>query len=741
MSAGSVLRLSERSALSNNQIISHVVGKKGKTKSSKKLRSFGAAGFVTVALAMVAVFFGSGSMIPSIISEKLTEETDIQYADMVESKKIVIQQALKTGNLPDDTTAILKSRGVLVGYLDENGNFVENNKSGRESALKINDEIVLADDFINKVSSDASLYDAINSATYGRAAGYYDEEAQKVFREIGTSRNNFNSNSDFEKVLDSMAGSGSNININSVSTVQKIRKNSNGEEEIYYEQVENGDSANSDEEALAFIDAVRLKNTATSTLDSALNSADVLKVADTMSKEQRSSLFYALFMENISKMKAGDGNQSKINEAMSYLHTSVETEVLDVNTGEMVKISGTPLDSPSLYAMLADKKVDVEAVSGYSSDRILKTTKNVLGVSDEYSPISGTVASSGKKINGSVGRYVSGGEVASSDTLNLLEPVVKNSLVDNSYSTVKGINAGEFLVEGAVNVGKKLAKTSGATAGDALAISSYAKLNNTILAMDARVDRMNRSPFDITSKNTFLGSIIYKFATMSSGVSGIFSGVKTFSKAARSSVLALIPGTYADGDEGYLNTFGDCETYASIGAVGTAACSEIATFDTSTLDDPFNNEEFIQFVNSNTTLDDSGVRKINPGSDLANFIIYNNERKTPLGVIDGGILESLANETSSIPFASNILNMVNIFLESSEQDKRVASGATFVNSTSNPDWQKYKYAQRYVALARATSILRQYSSDETAYQNLEFFEGSENPVVAFLEQYYSVAAK
>ena len=81
--------------------------------------------------------------------------------------------------------------------------------------------------------------------------------------------------------------------------------------------------------------------------------------------------------------------------------------------------------------------------------------------------------------------------------------------------------------------------------------------------------------------------------------------------------------------------------------------------------------------------------------------------------------------------------MIRSFLGSSSQSKRIATGAAFVNSSSNSDWAKYKYAQRYISLARATSVLRQYSDDSTAYQNIEFFEGDENPVVAFLNEYYA----
>ena len=203
------------------------------------------------------------------------------------------------------------------------------------------------------------------------------------------------------------------------------------------------------------------------------------------------------------------------------------------------------------------------------------------------------------------------------------------------------------------------------------------------------------------------------------------------------SLISFLPSSYADSLGGYLTTFGDCETYATANnAVGSAQCSEIAVFDTSTLDDPFNNQGFIDFINNNTTLDNSGSRTINPGSDLAKFILYN-KRTAPLGVMDGGILESIQNDSSSVFFTSNILEMIKTWLNASEADKKIATGAIFVNSSQNKDWQTYKYAQRYMSLARATAVLKQYSSDPLAYNNIEFFEGNENPVVAFLENYYA----
>ena len=144
----------------------------------------------------------------------------------------------------------------------------------------------------------------------------------------------------------------------------------------------------------------------------------------------------------------------------------------------------------------------------------------------------------------------------------------------------------------------------------------------------------------------------------------------------------------------------------------------------------------MNFVEANTTLGSNGVRTINSGSALAQFIIYNNERLTPLGVMDGGILESLQKQSGSVPFLSNILSMIKTFLGASEEDKRMATGATFVNSSANPDWQTYKYAQRYVSLARATATLRQYAG-AGSYTSITYFEGEENPVAVFTRDYYA----
>ena len=717
----------------------------GKSKMKVKLASVGAVGFLTILIAVAALLFSSGNLIPTAFSQRLLEETDVQYADLVESKKLVIQQALRDGDIPGDTAEILKKRGFIVGYVGEDGQFVEANKAEQELAIQHGEEIITADDFITKMSTDTALYAAIQEATYDRAAAYYDESAMEVMDKIGTKRNNFSKSESFEETMKRVMGDGSSVNVSNVQLTTETKTDENGNKTTTQSVSEIGNSASSRGDASKFIEDVRLQNPANSAEESAMNAADALKVADQLSQEQRSSLFYALMQENISKMKAGDGNDSQINDTMNFLTRKVETEVVDTQTGQVVKVSGSALEAPSLYAILAGEKVDKSKVGNYSAERVLKTIQNRAAANNGYSPVDGTVASADEKVKGSIGRLLNGGtEMIDTETMQTVEPTINGSLIENGADSLQGIVAGEYLASGAVNLGRMLARQSGATPGDDAAVVAYARLNEAVLAMEAKVDRANRSPLDITSKNTFLGSIVHKFALAqlkNPELRNLGSMIRNFGSVMGSSVQGLLPKSLAAATDKYMTDFGQCETAGNVGAAATASCWEVATFDPSTLVDTFNDPGFQKFVENNTELDSSGTRRVLPDSKLADFISYLVARETPIGVMDGGILESMMNGGGDIPFLSDILGMIANFLGANEEQLRTASGEVFVNKAGNADWEEMKYAQRYVALARATEMLREHSSDQSAYQNMKYFEGNENPVIAFLRTYEESIAK
>ncbi len=700
MNAGNLLRASEVSALNSSQFVSSVKGKALKAKPKIRSFSFSLMFLVTLAIAAFAVLFTSGNLIPSAISERLIEETDIQYADAAESKMIVFGESLKSGNLPSNTVKKLEENGVKT---------IPSETMAGSYALQIDDKTIEAKDFYNEVHNNIKLYEAFNNATYGRAAYYYDDSAQEVFSRLGTSRNNYNADSDFDTVMSNLVGEGSDIS-NSGVTLVKREKEENGQTVSYYEYVEIGTRANSRDSVDNYINNVINNTPANSPEEASLKTATSLNIADTISKEQKSSIFFLAFMENISKMKAGLGSESKINEAMSYLNRISENKVIDVETGEEIIVKGSPLESPSLYAILSHESIDTNKTKNYASDRVLNTIENKTGTSAGNSILHSFTASTSTNARGSIGSMVSGTYVSNSDTINTVSSTINYSMINNSFSDINGVVAGEMLVEGAVNVGKELAKASGATPGSAEAVKSYARVTSNILAMDASIDRAHRSPFDITSKNTFLGSIFYNFA-IHLNPSSFTNQMKSITTTVGSSIASLLPVSYADDNTSqYLSNFGNCKTIESIGAVGSATCSEIATFDTSTLGDIFNDPGFIDFLNKNTTIS-NGTRTVNENSALDFFIKYNNKRITPIGVIDGGIIDSIKNKLSSISFVSNISSMVESLSNSDESIKKLANGAAFVNSNSNNDWNTYKYAQRYVSLVRASNALNMYNTN------------------------------
>lgn len=738
MSAEETLKLSEENALQNGDHFSSVAGKKLHLEGSRSAKSSIGAILAILGFGLVALFLINGSNnIISDLGDRLVSQTDVQQADATASKKIVLAEALKSGDFPSDTAKLLKEEGYRVGFFDDAGNFVESNKSNRELAIEKEGNIILANEFVDKSNSDAKLHSAIKKATYGNTAYYYDDAAKKAFQEIGVSRNNYANNEEFETVMKRALGDNTEVNVNTATKVTSTDEK--GNTSTTYKT--SGTQASSRyQDAEAFVNDIASKNPGTTSTEATLATADSLKVADTVSKEQRSSRFYVVFMESISKTKAGKGDTARINEAMNYLYKTTTTQVVDTATGQIVSVKGSPIESPSLRAVLTDSKVDAYTVKNYSSDRILNLAANQLNLttastksvaSPIFSAISKTVTSVANRFRTTIGRlFGSGKEAADTTILQSAIPTIASSLNNNSLP--QGIEAGELLVEGAVNVGRKLAVSgSGATAGDADAVLAYQKTVNDYLALEAAADRLERSPFDITSPNTFLGSLVRQFSSLLKPTSftSMFTSLPTL---AGNSIANLVTGgAYADTASSYLTTYGDCDTYATIGAVGTSQCSTIATFDSSTLN-AFDDANFQKFVEENTIFENS-VRTIKPGSALANFILYNDERQTPLGTIDGGILNSIKASDHNIQFVSNITSMLETFSSAKSADLRMASGAAFVNSKDNIDWQNYKYAQRYVSIARATAALRQYSTDTTAYQNIRYFEGAENPVIAFLK--------
>ena len=295
------------------------------------------------------------------------------------------------------------------------------------------------------------------------------------------------------------------------------------------------------------------------------------------------------------------------------------------------------------------------------------------------------------------------------------------SLFLNTFVASVGIPGGHTLMGGASAAGATLAQSAnGSSAGSKATSNAFNHARSEVLALEAEVDRMKLSPFNASNPNTFLGSIAYSLlpTITSTKFTSVTSLVRSASTSFASLTKKLIGTASADGEgTSYLTTYGDCPALDSIGAAGDIYCNPVTSTDLSTVDISPDDPTYQNYINNSTTYDDStDSYKINKGSD---------GRTSPLGIPDAGILNDLqtGSEVSilgSVPIVGDVLGIINAAEDMANMNW--ATGANCVNSTENDRWEEMKYYQRYV-------------EDQRILDQMGAYEGSQNPVAVYEEEY------
>jgi hypothetical protein len=316
--------------------------------------------------------------------------------------------------------------------------------------------------------------------------------------------------------------------------------------------------------------------------------------------------------------------------------------------------------------------------------------------------------------------------------ISAIVPTLGRVLFSNILDTYTGIPAGELYSQGAAAANGNLAKTaSGFTPGSASVIEAQARATTAVLAMEAELDRKNRSPFDITSHNTFLGSIVAGFLTLQTSSSPT-APISTLSNLTSRAISSLLPSTFAAEatNATFTTIYGDCPTLEELGVKGDIYCNPIFTSDLSTIDIRPDDPTYETTITRNLNADGS----IRNDSELAKFITFCANRESPFGVTDANILNALQTDggivLNNIPILNNIIDLVNAAEDNANMGW--ATGQNCVNSRGNTAsttqinsrWDnEFKYYQRYI---EDTRILGQMGA----------FEDSANPVLAFQENHF-----
>ncbi len=251
-------------------------------------------------------------------------------------------------------------------------------------------------------------------------------------------------------------------------------------------------------------------------------------------------------------------------------------------------------------------------------------------------------------------------------------------------------------------------QTGGGSAASKTSLGAYLKAKEAVIAEQAELERSTKSPFDISSRYTFLGSIVYNMIPMATS-STIGSTIRNIGTLVKNSTTNLLPSASAIAETNMMGSLGECPVLESVGAVGDAFCNRIDIDDTSTLSlTPAEVKEKILEIDPNAFkgTDSNGQDIINPDSNLGKTATILNQRVATLGVADASAANILVQQPSSIianiPLVGDVTQIISAMGEA--ENMPWISGAAGVNSPDNPLWDEIKYYQRYIQDQRLLEV-------------------------------------
>ncbi|MDR3297822.1 MAG: hypothetical protein LBT19_00355 [Candidatus Nomurabacteria bacterium] len=345
-----------------------------------------------------------------------------------------------------------------------------------------------------------------------------------------------------------------------------------------------------------------------------------------------------------------------------------------------------------------------------------------------------------------------------STLVSLVIPQVAKMITRDLINGVVGEDLGTAVRVGANMYLGKNHQGGGGSPGDAATVLAYRRETEAILAEEAEYDRLYRSPFDTSSSNTFLGSLLYSLIPLANSVSSV-GFVSNLGLLTQNSVVALLPSASAVGDTQMITQQGNCPTLDAVGVMGDAYCVPYFTSDLSTIDgDPgedifervagynmgtvtkgsrlnsaegnscrhgnettgyyweYNAPSNFKYLNQNDDdpkgctldidLDEDSNPKINLDSELGKYIVFCGQRESQFGVADGNITAAFKLSSGNGKLDSVISGGLSaipgiggiIDAVDAAQDNRNApwiGGAACVASSKNEKWGEMSYYQRY----------------------------------------------
>lgn len=739
-------------------------GKNGKKSWSFK-RSAPMVAIVGGIVACLFIIFGSTSLLGAHLEALYTEATDTQYASNTLRSTRLFSYMLTGGDQISTSWSGARKYKTFSPWLKSR--LQKNGITVADGALKFKGQTITADNFAKTYRDNVEFREAYTTSKRGRVAGFFDDAAERIYQKLGLSRNIFE---DFKQSGDADADDAkwnktmseqfetNDLDTSTHTVGEETVTDENGNPKLdengkpITEKSEVADSGKAKTtegaDSTAKANAYLAKATAAvSTACGALKIGSLL--ATTVSAvETYSTIHYFMnIMETPSKTKWGAGDEAAANQVNNFFTRSVTTEYPDPETGEKIKITGSPLEGENERVILGGVKPNLEKANRYSLSRLSKVLKGTMATYGATA-VSCSVANAANAALSLATLAIPGGgfiklttsllldtavkigaQLAVTAALTFVVPTIARTLFENHFESLTGIPAGEAFGKGAAAANTQLAaRGSGQSGASEEKLAQYSRQTNEVLALDAELDRYTHSPFDASNKNTFLGSIVasaLSFATTNS----LFGPLSTLANLTQSSFTRLAGTTYADSGLRYFDFYGECDDLEDIGGVkGDLYCNRITITDPSTIDISPDDETYIAVISPNLTTDEKGNEVVKDGSRLAKYINFCANRESPWGIYDANIaasFETTLGPLDTVPYIGDAVAIINA-IENLDPEVELWAKGTICNATpENPYWEtEMKYYQRYLEDNRVLSQLGAFKDTEM-----------EDPVLAYQDRY------
>lgn len=480
------------------------------------------------------------------------------------------------------------------------------------------------------------------------------------------------------------------------------------------------------------------------------------------------------FLEAVSKVKSGSGDNGPVHEYSNNLTTVAETtDSGSVNeSGEASVVANkTAMESQGIASLFSGGSINSSdasvqnvnfeslmsrlsiiassanlAVETFEYCGYAKVTTGVVGLATSvvsFIPILGQGAKAATYIVKALKKVAlsAAAQVALSILIPIATQKVVGLIIKNAATEWFGEDLGNALYFGANKYLGGNASSGGQGPGSREKVLSYLNEKNVVIAEEAKYQRSIRSPFDISSPYTLLGSLVYSVMPLVSS-SSFGSISKNLSTLTSNSLVSLLPTASAVEISDELMPEGTCPILESSGAVGDAFCNPYVITDTTTINySPVAISNIVHNLGSSTVAatgdiyskidsDNFENGKVKEGSNLAKYITYCGQRVSPYGLKDASIMgmsqdgNTVKTVAGFVPVVGDIMQLIDGGIDLANM--KWTTGQQCVVS-NDEDWEtEYKYYQRYAENERLLESMNPgYKSTVTAYVE-DYYR--ENPI-------------